>query len=151
MRALLVAAALALALAAAAPAGASERHPTLGEMEGRVMCPVCGTTLDQSNSPIAKRIETFIARRIRAGDTRSEIERKLVAQFGPAILAAPERKGFGLLAWWLPLGGALAAAVVLAWLGVRWARAREPEPAAAPEPLDPELERRVDVALHRFE
>ena len=148
MRLAVVAAAV-LALVAAAPASASERHPTLRELEGRVMCPVCGTTLDQSSSPIAKRIETYISRRIRAGDTRSEIERKLVAQFGPAILAAPQKKGFGLLAWWLPLGGALAAALVVGWLALRWARARTPE--APPPPLDPELEDRVDVALQRYE
>jgi cytochrome c-type biogenesis protein CcmH len=145
-----IVAALALAtLVVAAPARASERHPTLAELEGRVMCPVCGTTLDQSSSPIAKRIEAFISRRIRAGDTRSEIERKLVAQFGPSILAAPQKTGFGLLAWWLPLGGALVAAAVLGALGRRWVRAREP--AEPEEPLDPDLERRVDLALHRYE
>jgi cytochrome c-type biogenesis protein CcmH/NrfF len=137
------------ALVVAAPARASERQPTLAELEGRVMCPVCGTTLDQSSSPIAKRIESFISRRIRAGDTRSEIERKLVAQFGPSILAAPQKTGFGLLAWWLPLGGAIAAAAVLGVLGRRWVRAREP--AEPEDPLDPDLERRVDLALHRYE
>ena len=54
MRALLVAA---LALALAAPAVASERHPTLNELEGEVMCPICHTTLDQSNSAAAERGE----------------------------------------------------------------------------------------------
>ena len=64
MRALLVAA---LALALAAPAFASERHPTLNELEGQVMCPICHTTLDQSDSAAAQRIKAFIERRIRAG------------------------------------------------------------------------------------
>ena len=35
-------------------ARADERHPTLAELEGEVMCPVCGTTLDQSESPAAQ-------------------------------------------------------------------------------------------------
>ena len=60
----------------AAPALASERHPTLGELEGEVMCPTCKTTLDQSSAPIADRIRQFISARIAAGDTKSEIKRE---------------------------------------------------------------------------
>ena len=89
----------------AAPALASERHPTLGELEGEVMCPTCKTTLDQSTAPIADRIRQFISARIAAGDTKSEIKAKLVAQFGPAVLAEPSKHGFNLLAWVLPFVG----------------------------------------------
>ena len=70
-RALLVA--LAALLLCPAPALASERHPTQGELEGEVICPVCHTTLDQSSSPVALRMKAFIARRIAAGDTRPPI------------------------------------------------------------------------------
>ncbi len=67
--------AAAFALALAAPAAASERHPTLAELEGEVMCPVCNTTLDQSNSLAARRIEAFTTGRIRAGDTKAPLIR----------------------------------------------------------------------------
>jgi cytochrome c-type biogenesis protein CcmH len=140
-----------LALALAAPAFASERHPTLSELEGQVMCPTCHTTIDQSNSAIANRIRQFIAARIAAGDTRSQIKQKLVDQFGPAVLAAPPRKGFDLLAWWLPFAGLAAAVAVVSAAAWRWARVREP---AAPEPhadLEPDLERQLDEELARFE
>lgn len=147
-------AAVVLVLALAPVAAASESHPTLGELEGEVICPTCHTTLDQSSSPIAARMKLFIAARIRAGDTKSEIERKLVAQFGPEVIAKPSRHGFDLVAWILPLvlliGGAIAVAVAV-W---RW---RRPPPPAEPalssdeEPLAPELERRVDEELARFE
>jgi cytochrome c-type biogenesis protein CcmH len=147
-------AAVVLLLALAPVAAASESHPTLGELEGEVICPTCHTTLDQSSSPIAARMKLFIAARIRAGDTKSEIERKLVAQFGPEVIAKPSRHGFDLVAWILPLvlliGGAIAVAVAV-W---RW---RRPPPPAEPalssdeEPLAPELERRVDEELARFE
>jgi cytochrome c-type biogenesis protein CcmH len=147
-----LAAAALVALVLAAPALASERHPTLGEMEGEVMCPVCKTTLDQSDSPIAKRIEQYISARIAAGDTKSEIERKLVAQFGPAILAEPSKHGFNLLAWVLPLVAIVAGAVVLGWLVWRWSRGRAPAATAGgASRLDPETERRLDDELARFD
>jgi cytochrome c-type biogenesis protein CcmH len=138
-----------VALLLAPVARASERHPTLAELEGEVMCPVCGTTLDQSNSPAAVQIKRVIATRIAAGDTKSQIEDKLVAEYGEAILAAPPRKGFGLVAWWLPVAGIVAAAVVVGFGAWRWARSREPAPVGPP--LDPALERRLDDELRRFE
>ncbi len=133
-----------------APAArASDRHPSQAELEGEVMCPVCGTTLDQSDSPAAQQIKRVIANRIAAGDSKSEIKDRLVAEYGEAILAAPPRKGFGLLAWWLPVAGILAAAALVGIGAWRWARAREP--AAAGASLDPALERRLDDELRRFE
>ena len=151
---------LALVLAAlllAAPAAASERHPTQGELEGELMCPICaGETLAQSDSPAAQRIKAYIATRIAAGDTRSEIKDNLVAIWGQRILAAPPRHGFDLLAWALPLVGLVGAAGIMGFLAWRWTRVREPEPA--PErwslnghPLDPEEERRLDEELARFD
>ena len=130
-------------------ARASERHPSLAELEGEVMCPVCETTLDQSSSPAAQQIKRVIANRIAAGDTKSQIKDKLVAEYGDAILAAPPREGFGLVAWWLPVVGILVAAVVVGLGARRWARAREPAPVGPP--LDPVLERRLDDELRRFE
>jgi len=147
---LVVAAVAALALAA--PALASDAHPTLNELEGEVMCPICHTTLDQSSSAAAQRIKAFIVRRIRAGDSKSEIERRLVADFGPAILAQPPKHGFDLLAWLLPIAGILAGAVAVGLAAWRWTRRREPEPAlVGVGPLDPELERRLDDELRRFD
>ena len=148
MRTVLV---LVLALGLAAPALASDRHPTLGELEGEVMCPTCKTTLDQSSAPIADRIRQYISARIAAGDTKSEIKAKLVAQFGPAVLAEPSKHGFNLLAWVLPLVGIGLAAAALGLLAWRWTRSREPVAAVASAPLDPELDRRVDEELARFD
>ena len=130
-------------------ARASERHPSLAELEGEVMCPVCETTLDQSSSPAAQQIKRVIASRIAAGDTKTQIKDRLVAEYGNAILAAPPHKGFGLVAWWLPVIGILAAAMAVGIGAWRWARAREPAPVGPP--LDPAQERRLDDELRRFE
>jgi cytochrome c-type biogenesis protein CcmH len=153
-----IVAVLAASLVVGVPAAlASETHPTLSELEGEVMCPTCEVPLDQSSSPAANRIRVFIVQRIQAGDTRSEIMDRLVAQFGAGIRAAPPRSGFGLLAWVLPLAALLGGGAVLGVLAWRWSRSREPALAGGtPEqngraPLDPEVERRLDEELARFE
>jgi cytochrome c-type biogenesis protein CcmH len=149
-------AALIVSLCIAGTAAASESHPTLAELEREVICPTCHTTLELSNAPIADRMRAFIRERIAAGDTKSQIKSKLVAQFGESVLAAPPRRGFNLLAWLLPLVGIAAGGVALGFLARRWSRTREePAPADASvngrPPLDPELERRLDEELARFD
>jgi cytochrome c-type biogenesis protein CcmH len=149
-------AAFVLALALAGGAAASEQHPTLPELERELICPTCHEPLALSSSPIADRMRAFIRTRIAAGDTKSEIKAKLVDQFGESVLAAPTKKGFNLLAWLLPLVGLALGAVVLGVLARRWSRSR-----GAPAPidpsgngrasLDPDLERRVDEELARFD
>jgi cytochrome c-type biogenesis protein CcmH len=148
--------ALVVLLALAAPAVASEERPTLEELERELTCPTCKQSLAMSNAPVADRMRAFIRERIAAGDTKSEIKAKLVAEFGEGVLAAPPKRGFNLLAWVLPLGGLGAAAVALAFVARRWLRVRvEAAPRGASvngrPPLDPELERRVDEELARFE
>jgi cytochrome c-type biogenesis protein CcmH len=143
-------------LALAAPAAASEEHPTLAELERELVCPTCKTTLEMSNAPVAERMRAFIRQRIAAGDTKSEIKDKLVAQFGESVLAAPPARGFNLLAWLVPIAGGLIAAVAVAVLALRWSRSRAapaggPSAADSRRPLDPESERRVDEELARFD
>ena len=148
---------LAAALALAPAALASEARPTLSELENEVMCPVCGTTLAESDSDAAKQIERVIRNRIAAGDTKSEIKDLLVQQYGKSILAAPPKHGFDLLAWVLPLAGILVAAALLAVAAWRWSRGRgDPAVASAPSMngrgrIDAELERRLDEELARFD
>lgn len=143
-----------VALVLAAPAAASEQHPTLGELEGQLMCPICeGETLAQSDSPAAQRIKAYIQQRIDQGATRSQIKRELVQQWGTRILAAPPRRGFDLLAWLLPIVGVLGGAAVIGALAWRWSRQREPAErwTLTARPLGPEDERRVDEELRRFD
>ena len=146
----------ALALVAAPSALACNAHPTQAQLEGEVMCPVCGTTLDQSDSPAAQQIKRVIRERIHAGDSDCRIKDALVASYGESILAAPRRSGFGLLAWWLPLGGILVAGFVVGVAAWRWSHRREPEATVDPSqngqgPIDPALERRLDEELARYD
>lgn len=138
----------ACALSVVSAARAAE-PPSAADLEAELVCPVCETTLDQSNAPVAERMKLFIRQRIAAGDTEREIKDALVAEFGPGVLATPPKSGFGLLAWLLPIGGVVAGAVAVGLLVRSWSRRRTPP---GPErPLDPELERRVDEELARFD
>jgi cytochrome c-type biogenesis protein CcmH len=116
-----------LAPTATIPALAAAARPSLTELEGELMCPTCHTTLDQSNAAIAKRIEAFIRVRIAAGDTKQQIIDKLVAQFGPAVLAEPTHKGFDLLAWWLPFAGISIGVTYVTFTVLRWRNSPDPE------------------------
>ena len=144
---------LAIVLAGCALVVAGGVHaapPNAADLEAELVCPVCETTLDQSNAPVAVRMKAFIRARIAAGDSEQEIKDALVAQFGPEVLAEPPEGGFGLLAWLLPLLALAGGAVAVALLVRRWSRRREPSPAPA-DRLEPELERLVDDELARFD
>lgn len=149
MKLLAIAAAAGVVLIAAAAGAAA---PSPADLEAELVCPTCDTTLDQSNAPVAQRMKQLIRQHLAAGWTEAEIKADLVDQFGPGVLAEPPKSGFDLLAWLLPLGllgaGALGVGVV-AW---GWSRRRDAssEGAAAP-PLDPELERRLDAELERYD
>ena len=152
MRLLAVAVAVAVAVAGVLVATNGARAaepPNAADLEAELVCPVCETTLDQSDAPVAQRMKAFIRERIRAGDTEDEIKDALVAQFGSGVLATPPKSGFGLLAWLLPLVVVGAGAVVVALLVREWSRRRAPPVAEGP--LSPDLEQRVDDELARFE
>jgi cytochrome c-type biogenesis protein CcmH len=148
---LLLAAAVALAFAAPALAA----RPTLSDIEDEVVCPTCKVTLAQSDSPVADRMRAFIRARIAAGDSKQQIKDELVAQFGQRVLAVPEKRGFDLVAWLLPIAGALLAAGVVGLAAWRWSRSPAapdlPASANGRAALGPELERRVDEELARFD
>lgn len=120
---------LGLMLVLAAPALASERHPTLAELEHEVMCPTCHTLLELSQAPVAQRMRVFIRRRIAAGDTE-------VLPF-------------------VGLVGAGGAVAVVAWGWRRVDKATDAVPAEPSEngrvQVDPALERRLDRELARFD
>ncbi len=146
MRALLVALLASGVLAVGAQAAGP---PNAADLEAELVCPVCETTLDQSDAPVAERMKSFIRERIAAGDTEQEIKDALVAEFGSGVLATPPKSGFGLLAWLLPLGALVAGAITVVLVVRRWSgRGGSADPE---RPLDPDLERRVDEELARFE
>jgi cytochrome c-type biogenesis protein CcmH len=139
------------ALVAALVAGAATAAPSPSDLEAELVCPVCGTTLDQSDAPVAQRMKGYIRERLAAGASEAQIKAELVDQFGPGVLAEPPKSGFDLLAWLVPFAVLVAGAVGVALVAWAWSRRRGEGDAGPPATLDPELERRVDAELRRYE
>ncbi len=142
--------ALAAAMLVLAAPALAEGAPRAADLEAEIVCPTCKTTLDQSDSPIARRMKAYIRERVAAGATAQQIKDELVAEFGPGVLAEPPKRGFDLLAWLLPLGILACGAVAVGCAAWIWSR-RRPGDDGEGVPLDAELERRVDEELARFE
>jgi len=120
---------LLIALAAAGPAAAAEPQASLPDIEDEVMCTVCGTTLELSESPQAERERALIRRLIDRGLDKEAIKDALVEEYGRDVLAVPEGEGFELTAWVVPIAGLLlAVGAIIAFLLAR----RRAAPAAAP-------------------
>lgn len=140
---------LVAALVLAAPAVAGKR-PTAEAIETKLVCPVCHETLDQSTAPIAQEMKQHIRLRLSQGWSEKRILDEMVAQFGPGVLSTPATHGFDLLAWVLPIGGALMGVAVLGAGARHWARASAGAPVDDLR-LDEEMEQRIDEELDRFD
>ena len=141
------------ALAAApTPGAAATAHPraSLLDIEDEVMCPVCGVTLNLAqDAPSANDERALIRRLIAQGETKQQIKDRMVAEFGPAILATPPKKGFDLAAYLVPLAALLAAIAMLALALPRWRR--RARPAATPPDISPADAQRLDEDLARHD
>jgi cytochrome c-type biogenesis protein CcmH len=155
LRRLLVALVL-LAVTVPASVAATSNWSVAG-IQTELMCPTCkGERLDISTAPAADRVRAYLVRAHAEGWSKDRVKQALVAQFGPQVLAAPPRSGFGLVAWLAPIAAVLAGAVLAVWLARRWLRRRSAaEPEAAQVERDPvrraELEAKLDDELARFE
>ena len=145
----LVLAALALVLVAPVRAAAT-LDAREQRLESRVMCPTCHQPLALSSSPMAERMRRFIRSRLAAGEESSTIERELVDEFGPAVLAEPPARGFGLLVWLLPVGALGAATIALLALARAWHRRTQLDDAAI-DAVPPDLLRRLERELAAFD
>ena len=133
------------ALLLAAPANA--QRTSLPDIEDEVMCVECGTVLSVSNSPVAQQERDFIRRQVEAGKTKEQIKAALVAEYGEDVLAEPERSGFNLALWLVPIALVLLAAGAIAVAVRRWRGREAPADETLPPPLSAEDARRLDTEL----
>jgi cytochrome c-type biogenesis protein CcmH len=143
-------------LAAPAAAAAALSPPaSLTDIENDVMCVSCNEPLAVAESPQAYAERSFIRGLIAKGQTKSQIERVLVSQYGPAVLGRPPAHGFNLTVYILPPALVIVGVAALAMALPKWrrrARAAASGDGASPTPsrLAPEDARRLaeDLARH---
>jgi cytochrome c-type biogenesis protein CcmH len=129
-----------LAVVALAPfavtvsAAAVTPRTSLSDVEKEVMCPVCGLPLNVSESPQANRERVYIRSLIAQGETKAQIKRALVGQFGPEVLALPRSSGFDLVVYIVPVVVVLALGAIVALLLPRWRRRSRAASVASPGP-----------------
>ncbi len=151
MRRVLAVAILALALGAgSASAACPAPRASLPNIEGQVMCLVCGVPLSLADSPQASRERDFINALIDKCESASQIKAALVAQYGPRVLALPKDNGFNAAAYIVPVLALLMLAA-LAFIAVRWwsSHGRDADPVvSAPVGADA---RRLEAEMSRWE
>jgi cytochrome c-type biogenesis protein CcmH len=130
-------------------AAACTPRTNLPDVEDEVMCTICGTLLEESDSPQAEGERSLIRKLIAECQTKDQIKNALVAQYGPRVLATPSGHGFDLAAWIVP-GLVIALAIIgLAVGATRLSRrSRPPDP---PAPLDPGDEARLDRDISSYD
>ena len=147
MRRLVLALAVLALACAAAPAGAATPRASLPDVEDEVMCVECGTALNISESAVADQERAFIRRQIAQGRDKEQIKAALVEEFGPGVLALPERNGFNLAVYLVPALLALLALAGVAVAARRWRRNPDAEPPEDPASPSAEDTRRLDAEL----
>jgi cytochrome c-type biogenesis protein CcmH len=126
-----------LLLALPATAFGATPRTTLPDVEDEVMCITCGTALNVSQAPSADRQREFIRRRIAEGLTKEQIKERLVAEYGPKVLAEPRQQ----TSWLVPVILAVLGLATVALTVRRWRRTSELRPETD---LDPAANSRLE-------
>jgi cytochrome c-type biogenesis protein CcmH len=151
-------AALAVALAALSlpTAGlAVQIRTSLTAVEADVMCVACHEPLAVAQSPQADSERAYIQMLIQRGETKAQIERDLVAQYGPSVLGRPPARGFSLSLYILPPALVAIGLVILIVTLPRWRRRTAAARAAGGTPgtelaLTPGEAQRLEDELSRY-
>ncbi|HUA06415.1 MAG TPA: cytochrome c-type biogenesis protein [Solirubrobacteraceae bacterium] len=142
-----------LALAPAIASAAPTPRASLTDIESDVMCTSCREPLEVAQSPQADSERAYIRGLIAQGETKQQILRNLVAQYGASVLGKPPAQGFNLTVYILPPAILILGAGILFVTLPRWRRrtkAAAAQPVPDRGPLDPAEARRLDEDLARF-
>ena len=108
---------------------APEQAAQARSIERQLIAPCCfRQTVAEHRSAQAESIKAEVRRMLAAGAGEQEVLDFFVDKYGEAILAAPQARGFNLLAYLMPaLGFGVGLALVIRQLR-RWRRAGAPSP-----------------------
>jgi cytochrome c-type biogenesis protein CcmH len=147
------------ALAAVAVPLASAQQPVhqrarVQQMYDLLMCTLCHESLAVAQSPQSYAERGLVREYVAQGLTVKQIEDRMVAQYGPAVLAQPPKHGFSLLVYIVPPVVVVGGIALLLYTVPRWRRRTAGWRDQAPETIEPELtdgeSERVDRELERL-
>lgn len=141
------------ALAPAALAACQQPRASLTDVENDVMCTLCHESLAVAQSPQADQERNYIRGLIARCETKQQIERNMVSQYGEAVLGKPPASGVNLTIYILPPAVLIIGVAILAVTLPRWRKrtraARPPAPATSPA-LDAAENARLEHELGQF-
>jgi cytochrome c-type biogenesis protein CcmH len=141
------------ALAPAALAACQQPRASLTDVENDVMCTLCHESLAVAQSPQADAERNYIRGLIAQCETKPQIERNMVAQYGEAVLGKPPASGVNLTIYILPPAALLIGVAILAVTLPRWRKrtraAHQRAPATTPAP-DAAENARLEQELSQF-
>lgn len=119
----------------ASPAAAEKKSP-MRQITDDIICPCsCGEVLTGCTCETAVEMRAYVEKSLKAGQSKGDITRALVAQYGEVVLGAPRAKGFNLVVWVAPFLATLGGFAVAFFLLRRWAGRRPPAAPAGETPF----------------
>jgi cytochrome c-type biogenesis protein CcmH len=129
---------------------------TRSEIEANLICYACpGEPLNIDRCGGGDQMRAAIDSMLAEGKGKKEILAYFVERFGDEILTAPPKRGFNLVAYAAPfvgfvIGAAFASVLVGKWAAAGRRRSKEEDPKAD-EPLDNEMQAKIQEELRKFE
>ena len=107
--------AVALVVGAGRHGGRATPAQRAHRIAGELRCPTCRSlSAAESDAKAAKAVRDEIARRVRAGESDSEIRAYFVSRYGRDILLEPEGTGVAAIVWVLPVAAVVCGIAGLA-------------------------------------
>lgn len=142
---------VALVMAPAAASAAACPKTSLPEIEDEVMCPICGVPLVNAGGRQAENERDFIRGLVDKCKSKDEIKTALIGEYGDQVLAVPQKQGFGLAAYIVPVVGVALAAAAVAVGALRWRRRRDEDGSADVPSASAEATTEIDADLQRYD
>ena len=130
---------VALWLAWPAPAAGQSSEADVRRVASQLRCVVCDhQSVAESNAELAAQMREVIREQQAAGRTDREIIQFFVERYGDTILYAPPRRGFSLLAWWVPVVVLLVGAAGAVGFWRQRQRSQPAQPTLTTLPVSPQ-------------
>jgi cytochrome c-type biogenesis protein CcmH/NrfF len=90
-------------------------------LSAELRCPVCqGLSLQDSPSELAQQMRAVVRDQLASGKTPDEVRRYFIDKYGEWILLEPQKRGFNLLVYLLPVVAIAGGAAVIVVSVRRW-------------------------------